>query len=114
AIAGTILGLISGFFGKWVDRIIMRGCDILFAFPDLVLAIGMVAILGPGLNNVIIAIAFFSTPSFARIVRGVTLEIKEQLYVEAERYIGGKKGRIIFKHVFSQSNFNINVLIIVY
>src|SRR5699024_3927749 len=79
--AGTILGLISVFFGKLVDRIIMRGCDILFAFPDLVLAIGMVAILGPGLKNVIIAIAFFSTPSFARIVRGETLEIKEQLYV---------------------------------
>src|SRR5699024_7903415 len=91
AIAGTIFGLISGFFGKCVDRCIMRGCYILFAFPDLVLAIGMVAILGPGLKNVIIAIAFFSTPSFARIVRGETLEIKEQLYVEAERSIGAKK-----------------------
>src|SRR5699024_7922097 len=55
AIAGTILGLISGFFGKWVDKVIMRACDILFAFPDLILAIGMVAILGPGLKNVIIA-----------------------------------------------------------
>lgn len=111
AIAGTILGLISGFFGKWVDRIIMRGCDILFAFPDLVLAIGMVAILGPGLKNVIIAIAFFSTPSFARIVRGETLEIKEQLYVEAERSIGAKKGRIIFKHVFPQTISTIIVYI---
>src|SRR5699024_3269768 len=109
--AGTILGLISGFFGKWVDRIIMRGCDILFAFPDLVLAIGMVAILGPGLKNVIIAIAFFSTPSFARIVRGETLEIKEQLYVEAERSIGAKKGRIIFKHVFPQTISTIIVYI---
>src|SRR5699024_8068318 len=90
AIAGTILGLICGFFGLCVDRIIMRGCDILFDFPDLVLAIGMVAILGPGMKNVIIGIAFFSTPSFARIVRGETLEIKEQLYVEAERSIGAK------------------------
>src|SRR5699024_11675879 len=99
------------FFGKWVDRIIMRGCDILFAFPDLVLAIGMVAILGPGLKNVIIAIAFFSTPSFARIVRGVTFEIKEQLYVEAERSIGAKTGRIIYKHVFPHAITTIIVYI---
>lgn len=111
AVAGTVLGLISGFFGKWVDRIIMRGCDILFAFPDLVLAIGMVAILGPGLKNVIIAIAFFSTPSFARIVRGETLEIKEKLFIDAEKSIGAKKGRIIFRHVFPQTFSTIIVYI---
>src|SRR5699024_8934237 len=111
AVAGTILGLISGFFGGWFDRIIMRACDVLFAFPDLILAIGMVAILGPGLKNVVIAIAFFSTPSFARIVRGETLEIKEKLYVEAERSIGAKKGRIIFKHVFPQTISTIIVYI---
>ncbi|ASN04185.1 ABC transporter permease [Virgibacillus necropolis] len=111
AFAGTILGLLSGFMGKWIDRIIMRACDILFAFPDLVLAIGMVAILGSGLKNVIIAIAFFSTPSFARIVRGETLEIKERLFVEAERSIGVKKGRILFKHVFPHTISTIIVYI---
>ncbi|WP_080876209.1 ABC transporter permease [Oceanobacillus timonensis] len=111
AVAGTILGLISGFFGKWVDRVIMRACDILFAFPDLVLAIGMVAILGPGMKNVIIAIAFFSTPSFARIVRGETLEIKERLFIEAERSIGAKKRRIILRHVFPQTISTIIVYI---
>ncbi|GGP10288.1 ABC transporter permease [Oceanobacillus neutriphilus] len=111
AVAGTILGLISGFFGKWVDRVIMRICDILFAFPDLVLAIAMVAILGPGMKNVIIAIAFFSTPSFARIVRGETLEIKERLFIEAERSIGAKKSRIILRHVFPQTISTIIVYI---
>lgn len=111
AFAGTVLGLISGFMGKWVDRIIMRICDILFAFPDLVLAIGMVAILGPGLKNVVIAIAFFSTPSFTRIVRGETLEIKERLFVEAERSIGVKKRIIMFKHVFPQTISTIIVYI---
>ncbi|MDY0393674.1 ABC transporter permease subunit [Virgibacillus halophilus] len=89
----------------------MRACDILFAFPDLILAIGMVAILGPGLKNVVIAIAFFSTPSFARIVRGETLEIKERLFIEAERSIGASKGRIIYKHVFPQTISTIIVYI---
>lgn len=111
AVAGTILGLISGFFGGWVDRIIMRACDVLFAFPDLILAIGMVAILGPGLKNVVIAIAFFSTPSYARIVRGETLEIKGRLFIEAEKSIGAKKSRIIFKHVFPQTISTIIVYI---
>lgn len=111
AFAGTVLGLISGFFGKWADRIIMRGCDILFAFPDLILAIGMVAILGPGLKNVVFAIAFFSTPSFARIIRGETLEIKERLFVEVETSLGASKKRIIFKHIFPQTVSTIIVYI---
>lgn len=102
AIIGTILGLISGYFGKWIDNVIMRICDVLFAFPDLVLAIGMVAILGPGLKNVVIAIAFFTIPSFTRMIRGETLAVKEKLYIEAEKSIGASKGRIILKHVFPQ------------
>src|SRR5699024_3454879 len=111
AIAGTSLGLISGFFGEWVDGIVMRGCDILFAFPDLVLAIGVVAIVGPGVKGGSIGRAFLSTPAFARIGGGETIENKEQLYVEAERSIGAKKGRIIFKHVFPQTISTIIVYI---
>jgi glutathione transport system permease protein len=103
AIAGTILGLISGFFGKWIDKAIMRFCDILFAFPDLILAIGIVAILGPGLQNVIIAIAFFSVPSFARIVRSSTLEVKELLFVESAKSMGASRKRIVFKHIFPET-----------
>ncbi|WEG19289.1 ABC transporter permease subunit (plasmid) [Alkalihalophilus pseudofirmus] len=109
AIAGTILGLVSGFFGKWVDKAIMRFCDVLFAFPDLILAIGIVAILGPGLNNVIVAIAFFSIPSFARIVRGATLEVKEMLFVESAKSIGASKKRILFKHIFPETIPNLIV-----
>lgn len=103
AVVGTILGLISGFFGKWIDKAIMRFCDILFAFPDLILAIGIVAILGPGLQNVIIAIAFFSVPSFARIVRSSTLEVKELLFVESAKSMGASKRRIVFKHIFPET-----------
>lgn len=103
ALIGSLLGLVSGFFGKWIDKAIMRFCDILFAFPDLILAIGIVAILGPGLQNVIIAIAFFSVPSFARIVRSSTLEVKELLFVESAKSMGASKLRIVFKHIFPET-----------
>lgn len=100
AAGGTILGLISGYYGKWLDSIIMRFCDILFAFPGILLAIGIIAILGPGLENVVIAVAIFSVPIFARIVRSSTLSVKSTLYVEATRSIGAKHSRIIWKHIF--------------
>ena len=100
AIGGTILGLISGYFGKWLDSLIMRFCDVLFAFPGILLAIGIIAILGPGLGNVVIAISIFSIPIFARIVRSSTLSVKSTVYVEATKSIGSKHSRIIWKHIF--------------
>lgn len=100
AIGGTFLGIISGFYGKWIDRLIMRICDVLLAFPGILLAIGIIAILGPGLGNVIIAVAIFSIPVFARIVRSSTLAVKSTLYVEATKSIGAKPRRIIWKHIF--------------
>jgi glutathione transport system permease protein len=100
AILGTLMGLISGYFGGFIDRIIMRICDVKFSFPDLILAIAIVAILGPGLMNEVIAIAIFGIPSFARLIRGATLEVKEAVFVEAARSMGAKKRRIIFKHIF--------------
>lgn len=103
AVFGTILGLLSGYYGGWLDRIIMRGSDVLFSFPDLLLAIGIVAILGPGLSNVVIAVAVFGTPSFARIIRSVTLSAKETLFVEAARSMGAKNGRIIWHHIFPET-----------
>ncbi|KOP67849.1 glutathione ABC transporter permease [Bacillus sp. FJAT-18019] len=103
AFLGTILGLISGYYGGWIDRLIMRGSDVMFSFPDLLLAIGIVAILGPGLSNVVIAVAVFGTPSFARIIRSVTLSSKESLYVEAARSMGAKHNRIIWKHIFPET-----------
>lgn len=99
-IGGTFLGLISGYYGKWLDSLIMRFCDVLFAFPGMLLAIGIIAILGPGLGNVIIAISVFSIPIFARIVRSSTLSVKSTVYVEAARSIGSKDRRIIWKHIF--------------
>nr|WP_235847709.1 MULTISPECIES: ABC transporter permease subunit [Paenibacillus] len=103
AVAGTVLGLLSGYYGGWLDRLIMRGSDVLFSFPDLLLAIGIVAILGPGLSNVVIAVAVFGTPSFARIIRSVTLSAKENLFVEAARSMGARDARMIWKHIFPQT-----------
>lgn len=100
ALCGTILGLISGYLGGIFDNIVMRICDAMFAFPDIILAIAIVAILGPGLQNVIIAVAIFGVPSFARIMRGAMLALKQSLYVEAARSIGVKSSRIIFVHIF--------------
>ncbi|GGB31973.1 ABC transporter permease subunit [Virgibacillus dakarensis] len=100
AVVGTFLGLISGFYGKWLDSIIMRICDVLFAFPGILLAIGIIAILGPGLENVIIAVAIFNIPSFARIVRSSAISIKSTVYVEATKSIGAVNARIIWKHIF--------------
>jgi len=103
AVLGTVLGLLSGYYGGWLDRLIMRSSDVLFSFPDLLLAIGIVAILGPGLSNVVIAVAVFGTPSFARIIRSVTLSAKETLFVEAARSMGAKNGRIIWRHIFPET-----------
>lgn len=100
AILGTLLGLLSGFYGKWVDTVIMRIADVLLAFPGILLAIGIIAILGPGLNNVVIAVAIFGVPIFARIVRGSTLALKNTVYVEAARSVGARNRRLIFKHIF--------------
>ncbi|MBL3649955.1 ABC transporter permease subunit [Bacillus vallismortis] len=99
ALAGSALGIISGYFGKWIDSLIMRFCDILLAFPGMLLAIGIIAILGTGLMNVIFAVAIFSVPVFARIVRSSVLEMKSSLYVEAAKSTGAKDTRIILKHV---------------
>jgi glutathione transport system permease protein len=99
AIVGVTLGLISGFFGGFLDEIIMRSSDVLFAFPGILLAIAVVAILGPGLVNVVAAVAIFSIPTFARIVRSTTLSIKESLYVRAARSMGASDKRIMFIHI---------------
>ena len=96
---GIVLGLVSGFFGGWIDSIIMRFCDVLFAFPGLLLAIGVVAILGPGVSNVIWATAVFSVPAFARLVRGDTLALKRAVYVQAARSIGVKPAALMLRHI---------------
>lgn len=100
AAAGTVLGLLAGYYGGWIEMLVMRGADVLFSFPDILLAIAIVAILGPGIVNVFIAVAVFTVPSFARIMRSATLAVKSSLYVEVARSLGCKDGRILFKHIF--------------
>jgi len=100
ALVGTALGLAAGYYEGWCGRIIMRICDVLFAFPGILLAIGIVAILGGGMFNVIIAVAIFSIPTFARLVRGNTLALKHLTYVEAARSIGASDWTIVLRHIF--------------
>jgi glutathione transport system permease protein len=100
AIIGTAMGLVAGYYQGWWERIIMRLCDVLFAFPGILLAIGIVAILGGGMVNVIIAVAIFSIPTFARLVRGNTLALKHLTFVEAARSIGASDWTIVMRHIF--------------
>lgn len=98
-IFGTVLGLLAGYYEGWIDRLVMRLSDVLFAFPGILLAIGVIAVLGPSMLNVIIAVAVFSVPTFARLVRGNTLSLKNMTYVEAARSIGASDFTILFKHI---------------
>lgn len=100
AFIGTLLGLIAGFYGGKIESIIMRSCDVLFSFPGLLLAIGIVAIIGPGIINVVVAISIYGIPSFTRIVRSSTLSLKKLLYIEASKSIGVSSFRILFIHIF--------------
>lgn len=98
-LVGIVLGLVAGYYGGKVDMLIMRGADVLFAFPGMLLAIAVVAILGPGLNNVIVAVAVFSVPVFARIVRASTLSLKQSPYVDAVKCVGASDKLILFRHI---------------
>ncbi|NOV04822.1 nickel transporter permease [Paenibacillus planticolens] len=100
AFFGVVLGLFAGYYGKWVDTVIMRVIDVLLAFPGILLALAIVSALGPSLINVMIAIGVFSVPMFARIVRGSTLSIKKLEYIDAIRSLGASDLRIIFVHIF--------------
>ena len=98
-LVSTPLGLIAGFFGGAADNVIMRVMDLILAFPGLILAIWLVSLLGSNINNVIIAIAFFSLPTFSRLIRGITLSIREMEYVMAARGMGAGSLRIMFFHI---------------
>ena len=97
---GTFIGLLTGFFGGWFDFLFMRVVDILMAFPGILLALFMSAVLGPGIENIIIAISLTGWIGFARLVRGQTLGIKKLEHVEAARAIGVGSFPIIFRHIF--------------
>lgn len=98
-LAGGALGLLAAYYRGWSDRIIMRAMDVLFAFPVLLLAIGVVAVLGPQAATAAIAIAVVYTPIFARLLRGPALVVCESDYVLGARAVGASDARIIFLHV---------------
>ncbi|MGZ0052857.1 ABC transporter permease [Brevibacillus gelatini] len=102
-VAGTILGLLAGFYGRWVDTIISRVFDIMLAFPSILLAIAIVAILGPSLQNALLAIAIINIPNFGRLVRSRVLSLKEEEFVMAARAIGMKDSRILMQHILPNS-----------
>ncbi len=95
SIVGLMLGLAAGYFGGWIDLIIMRIVDALFAFPVVLLAIAVVAVLGPGLENATIALAIIFTPSYARVARAAALMVMHEQYVEAARSLGASNDRIM-------------------
>ena len=102
-IIGTLLGSVAGYIGGWVDNVIMRILDVLMAFPSLLLAITIVSVLGPGLQNALLAIAIVSIPIYARVVRASVLSVKEQAYVSASRALGGGHFHILFRRILPNS-----------
>lgn len=98
-IIGTILGAIAGYFGGWIDNIIMRVMDVLLAFPSLLLAIAIVTVLGAGLINALLAIGIVSIPAYARVMRASVLSIREMDYVSATRALGGSNLQILFRRI---------------
>jgi ABC-type dipeptide/oligopeptide/nickel transport system permease subunit len=96
---GVPLGAISGFRGGATDLVVQRFADILLSFPGFLLALSLVAMLGVGLQNVVVAVGVSAVPSFIRLVRGAVLSIREQTYVEAAVALGQRPGPIVFRHV---------------
>ena len=98
-VAGLILGMLAAYYGGRTDSLIMRCMDVVLAFPYILLAIAVVAILGPGLRNAMIAIAIVYVPHYARVVRGSVLSVRARDFVEAARAIGARDGRVMWQHV---------------
>ncbi|TXK83613.1 ABC transporter permease [Paenibacillus sp. N3.4] len=104
AVVGTLLGLVAGFFGKRIDSIIMRCMDVFFAFPEILLALAIVATFGPGTSKTILAIAIVNVPVFTRTVRGAVLSVKHLEYVESSVAIGASTWRILSKDILPNIN----------
>ncbi len=98
-VIGTILGIISGYFGGWVDAIIMRIADMMIAFPGLVLAIAVAGILGPSMRNAVIAIALVSWPKYARLARSLVMKIRHTDFVAAATVTGSRTGYMLWKYM---------------
>jgi ABC-type dipeptide/oligopeptide/nickel transport system permease subunit len=99
-VIGVALGSISGWAGGWIDEVIMRFADVLLAFPGILLAIGIMAVLGPSLTNVVIALVFLGWVIYARLARALTLKLRELDFVQASKSIGASSFRILLRHIF--------------
>ncbi len=110
ALLGIPLGLASGFAGGWPDRLLTLFMDSLYSFPGLILAIAISAVLGPGIGNVIVAIAVLYIPTYYRVVRGQTLAIKQDLYIEAAQSLGATRWTILWRYIFPNAVSSIVVL----
>ena len=96
---GLFLGAICGFRGGWMDEIVMRGADVLLAFPGILLAIGLMAVLGPSLQNVIIALVVVGWVTYARLARALAQKLRSMEFVQASKSIGASSARILFRHI---------------
>ena len=100
---GTIVGVVSGYFGRWPDSVLMRLMDVLLAFPSILLAIVIVSVLGPSLPNAMLAIGIVFIPQIARVVRSAVISVRERDYIEAERALGAGDAQIVFSGVLPNS-----------
>ena len=98
-VVGLMIGTVAGYFGGWIDTILMRITDIFLAFPKLILALALVAVLGPGMENAVLAIALTSWPPYARVARAETLTVRNSDYIAAVKLQGAGAGRVIWGHV---------------
>lgn len=111
ALIGITLGLVSGYFGGWLDAFLSWFTDVLMAFPDILLALAIIAILGPGIRNAMLAIGIAFVPSFMRLTRSSVLSLREMTYVEAAKALGSSDARILIKHILPNSIRTLLVLI---
>jgi len=99
AVLGTVLGAIAGYFGGWIDGVIMRAADLVMAFPDIILAMAVVAALGPNLFNAVLAVVIVSWPIYARVVRSMILTLRDEPYVQSSRLLGASSGRALWRDI---------------
>lgn len=111
SLLGIFLGLVAGYFGGWFDMFISWLNDVMMAFPDILLALAIIAILGPGINNAMLAIGISFVPSFIRLTRSNVLILREMTYIEAAHALGSSNTRILIKHILPNSIRTLLVLI---
>ena len=98
-VPGVVTGLVAGYYGRWLDTFLMRIVDVMLAFPGILLALGIVAVLGPSLTSLMIAVGISSIPTYARLTRASVLSARENLYVDAARVVGARDVTILLRHI---------------